>query len=117
MKRKELIEKWLKALESGKYKQGDTYLIQKGRKENKYCCLGVLCEVYGSDMGRLMKNETSCLPNTVANKVGMGLLGDFTNPVYYRGHKYQTLAMMNDFGISFKTIAKIIRENLEEGNL
>ena len=39
---KKLKARWIKALESGRYKQG------KGRlkKEDRYCCLGVLREVY-----------------------------------------------------------------------
>lgn len=36
-----LIEDWIKALRSGKYKQGTGYLC----KNDKYCCLGVLCEI------------------------------------------------------------------------
>ncbi|MFO0203313.1 MAG: hypothetical protein ACK528_09315 [Alphaproteobacteria bacterium] len=34
--------KWVKALRSGKYKQGRKNLNYNGA----YCCLGVLCEVY-----------------------------------------------------------------------
>ena len=35
-------EKWLQALESGKYKQGKNSLCIAG----KYCCLGVACDVF-----------------------------------------------------------------------
>lgn len=35
------MEKWVKALRSGKYEQGKSYL----KKDNKYCCLGVLYDV------------------------------------------------------------------------
>ena len=38
-----LQKQWVKALESGKYKQGKNALAYKG----KYCCLGVLCEMLG----------------------------------------------------------------------
>jgi len=38
----EVKEKWVKALRSGEYKQGREYL----RKDDKYCCLGVLCDIY-----------------------------------------------------------------------
>lgn len=39
---KQVKELWIKALKSGKYKQGRGNLNYKGA----YCCLGVLCEVY-----------------------------------------------------------------------
>ena len=35
-------EKWVKALRSGKYKQGTKYLCYSG----KYCCLGVLDDIF-----------------------------------------------------------------------
>lgn len=38
-------EDWIKALRSGKYKQGTGCL----RKGDEYCCLGVLCEVLDLD--------------------------------------------------------------------
>lgn len=34
---------WLEALESGKFEQGQTCL----KKDNKFCCLGVACELSG----------------------------------------------------------------------
>lgn len=39
---KNVKEKWIAALRSGKYKQGRNNLNNNGA----YCCLGVLCEVY-----------------------------------------------------------------------
>ena len=41
MKQKEKIKLWVDALKSGNYKQGISYL----NKKNKFCCLGVLCDV------------------------------------------------------------------------
>lgn len=40
---KELFDKWLVALRSGEYKQGFGRLCA----DDRYCCLGVLCEVDG----------------------------------------------------------------------
>ena len=37
--------RWIKALRSGDYDQGRTVL----RKDNNYCCLGVLCDLYLED--------------------------------------------------------------------
>ncbi len=38
---RETRDKWVVALKSGLYKQGESFLKRDGR----YCCLGVLCEV------------------------------------------------------------------------
>lgn len=40
---KEFLKQWLKALRSGKYKQGDSWLHYKNRGKDYYCCLGVAC--------------------------------------------------------------------------
>jgi hypothetical protein len=42
---KELKEKWVTALRSGKYKQGRLFLRSI---DNEFCCLGVLCDVYNN---------------------------------------------------------------------
>ncbi len=39
---------WIKALESGKYKQGKNRL----RTDDKFCCLGVLCDIYRKETGK-----------------------------------------------------------------
>jgi len=40
---KRIKKKWIKALRSGKYKQGKMVLHST---DNKFCCLGVLCDLY-----------------------------------------------------------------------
>ena len=42
---KKIKAKWLKALRSGKFKQGKDQL----RLGNRFCCLGVLCEIQRGD--------------------------------------------------------------------
>lgn len=44
---KKLKTKWIKALTSGKYKQGQAVLKDYTVKGPEHCCLGVLCEVAG----------------------------------------------------------------------
>jgi len=39
---KEIRDKWVTALRSGEYVQGQGYLKDDG----EYCCLGVLCEIH-----------------------------------------------------------------------
>lgn len=45
--RKEVYKLWIAALRSGKYKQGKGSL----KEGNKYCCLGVLCDLAIKDGG------------------------------------------------------------------
>lgn len=47
---KTIMKKWVKALRSGKYKQGRGTLCQVDKKGNEsFCCLGVLCDLYNKD--------------------------------------------------------------------
>lgn len=47
---KQVMEKWVAALRSGKYKQGKDKLKKKDAKGViRHCCLGVLCEVYNQE--------------------------------------------------------------------
>ncbi len=42
----EIKTKWLEALRSGNYKQGQNYLHKANEgEEPKFCCLGVLCDI------------------------------------------------------------------------
>ena len=41
-----IANKWIKALESGKYVQGKGVLKTGTTEKPKHCCLGVLCELY-----------------------------------------------------------------------
>lgn len=43
---KEARALWVKALRSGKYKQGQTRLRVKKGINDYYCCLGVACDLY-----------------------------------------------------------------------
>jgi hypothetical protein len=45
---KEFKEKWITALRSGEYKQGNLQFYN--RSNNSYCCLGVAAEVAGYDL-------------------------------------------------------------------
>ena len=43
----EIKQKWINALRSGEYEQGRKSL----RDRNKYCCLGVLCDLHAKETG------------------------------------------------------------------
>ncbi len=53
--------KWVAALRSGEYQQGEGYLLTSDEDEVKrYCCLGVACELYHQehpDTSRWAKNS------------------------------------------------------------
>lgn len=130
-----IMKKWVKALRSGKYKQGTGTLKQYNRKgQVKYCCLGVLCELYNQEMKKKKKKtlpETTedynshfvdwskCtafgdtafdLPEEVMKWSGVetstGYLGCVLVPL-------PSLSSLNDAGKKFKTIANIIEKNWE----
>lgn len=48
MMKPEIKERWLKALRSGEYEQGESALKTN---DDKFCCLGVLCDLYIKEKG------------------------------------------------------------------
>lgn len=106
---KSLARKWVKALESGDYAQAQDYLCIKDKKVGyRCCCLGVLADISGigewKELDGLfafkIKNRTyyKMLPRSFCREVGL--------PEPYA----ERLASMNDYGKSFKNIAKEIRK-------
>ncbi len=113
---KEIAEKWVKALRSGKYEQGKNTLCSIDEKGNKkYCCLGVLNEVLGIE--GVLNEEESVLYydkeeqslNVKALKLAKmeSTIGDI------KGYDI-CLAVLNDDGQSFETIADTIEHYVEE---
>lgn len=113
---KKIKEKWLEALRSGKYVQGEG-VLRNG--DDEYCCLGVLCEVAGAECSKepvyagsdLLipryrftykgDSQTELLPLLLSNELGIGK------------DAHSTLTTMNDNqGKTFKQIADWIEENL-----
>lgn len=132
--KKEIAKKWIKALRSGKYKQGAHFLKQHDNVNEppKYCCLGVLCELYNESMKKnhkktltvkLTKNvyifddRDGDLPAVVKRWAGMkDSSGEFTYKVKINKatvENIDSLSMLNDEGKTFKTIANIIEKNIE----
>lgn len=97
---------WLTALRSGDYQQGQGYL----RQGDQYCCLGVLCDLYGKAVGPEWEDSgevysmfhcDTVLPLKV--QVWAGIPGK-PNPL--------DLAALNDSGATFEELANIIEEGL-----
>lgn len=126
-----IMKKWVKALRSGKFKQGTGTLKQFNSKgQAQHCCLGVLCELYNQDM---KKNKKKTLPEKIYDndsdfshgycrfggkkedlpKEVMKWSGIISSIGRFRDAKFNsdTLADLNDIGRKFKTIANIIEKN------
>lgn len=103
--KKSIAMKWVKALRSGKYKQGRKVLKNS---EGKYCCLGVMCEV----VGYVEILNKGLLPCDVVEKAGMATPnGYLTNAETWDA----SLAHFNDcHEYSFDEIADIIQMCWEE---
>lgn len=111
---------WIEALESGKFEQGyDGYLCI----DNKYCCLGVACEVLLDEDAKDGTNVISWFgefviaPKQLTEKLKLHTFNGAT-PTCTKSHDatvHDSLVFMNDREKrSFKEIAQILREYPEE---
>lgn len=130
--KKEIAKKWIKALRSGKYKQGKGYLKQfTSKNEPRHCCLGVLCELYNDTMKKNHK-KTLYTEEMQDNSSGTSFIrfdlvdgglpkvvrewADITNSLgefEIDDARSECLADLNDDGKKFSTIADIIEKNIE----
>ena len=119
--KRELRDAWVADLRNGGYDQGKGKLRTM---EDRYCCLGVLCERIPNAYWEPIENEYSgyqsgwlivwegspsedLIPNELAWKLGLnGNLSD--NEVMNQN----LLAVFNDRGWSFEQIARIIEETV-----
>lgn len=113
LKEKRMIQKWVKALRSGEYSQGRDCLRND---ENKYCCLGVLCDLVDN-------SGWTFYPLSLTTTFTFGD-GDereefppheiMVNLDLYRPEGelalYSYLANLNDSGSTFHEIAKVIEK-------
>lgn len=118
------VQSWVSALRNGGFDQGEGYLRDQ---DNRFCCLGVLCNItdplawipefegtddagvtcqtpftYGAYGDQLIEGA---LATVVANEIGLT-------------HEAQeTLAEMNDCNRDFSTIADAIERSTVEGKI
>lgn len=123
--KKEIAFAWADDLESGLFEQGRTYLRTK---DNKFCCLGILTEraakegiisepIIQGGVGQsryIYDGLCTAVPKKILQWSGLkDSMGDLQHTNEYS--KYANLAEANDSAkLSFKQIAKIIRENWEK---
>jgi len=109
---KRIKKKWLKALRGGKYEQATGSL----RNGDKFCCLGVLCDIHRIGGGGrwsigayVLKNgheDYAGLPDEVAEWAG--LVGAFAQLPTECTSKKDLAAANDQGGRSFKQIANLI---------
>lgn len=120
----EVKKMWVESLRSGDYQQGFDVL----RTDNDFCCLGVLCDLYGKVHGigwdevgdstglsrfRFLDNLAT-LPDEVRSWSGLAS----HNPRVYTdldvvSESRVTIAELNDTrGVTFSEIADLIEEQL-----
>ena len=110
---REIGERWVAELRSGKWKQGRTYLAGA---DGKHCCLGVLCRMAEAEgvvkAGPMPYGETSFegarayLPLSVCRWSGVETQdGHFT--------QVDSLSRLNDSGATFAEIAAVIEANMD----
>jgi hypothetical protein len=116
-------EAWLKALRSGEYRQGTSYLAYTDTKNSTptYCCLGVLCEVAVRNGANVTKDspdgfmsrydkEAGVLPKSVQEWAG---LHSAEPGVTFEDNIDVPLTVINDdYGLSFEEIAELVEEQL-----
>jgi hypothetical protein len=107
---KEIAKQWVEALRSGKYEQGKHQLRSL---DNKFCCLGVLCDIMGAkwkEFNDVYASEynNSCneqyLPESLRSILGLERSSELT------------LSGLNDMGKGFSFIADFLeQEYLKNG--
>ncbi len=120
---KKQMQKWVKALRSGKYKQASDVLKKKddSGKAVGYCCLGVLCEINKVD-DEFINENCSIDPVELRDTLGLrdsegSAFDDEANHTQLRirvglkTKRFESLAHANDAGASFKAIAAWIEKN------
>ena len=117
----DIKKKWLEALRSGKYQQGTGFL----QKEGRYCCLGVLCDLFAEDDdcdGEWVQAATGAMKFKPSGDPGrhdflpvpVSEWADLEHGPYdpIIGEGDDTLSQLNDHGKTFKEIADVIEEHL-----
>ena len=112
---------WIDALLSGKYKQGKGMLKSPLDKNggHKFCCLGVLCDLYNETHARKLKESPGKTTHDQLNCILVDGEWGYLPPrvVAWAGLESQdpmngVLTAENDAGRKFTSIANLIEEEL-----
>lgn len=129
----EIKYRWVNALTSGDYQQGNRRLHTVQDGVHKFCCLGVLCEIAVQDgiVNRFFEGSQKCysyrsasgenyphigvLPNSVGRWAGLYSANPqiVLPPVYREGNGNALLSHLNDvLRLDFAKIGRIINDQL-----
>jgi hypothetical protein len=107
----EIKTKWVAALRSGEYQQGQSQL----RNGDKFCCLGVLCNIHSKEtgtewMGNYYDDHEVYLPEDVMMWSELNI----NDPIlpFNKSSFDISLSNLNDFGSTFLEIADLIEAQL-----
>lgn len=101
---KDIKKAWVEALRSGKYEQGEDYL----KKDNCYCCLGVLCEINHKldEDGYIIGGSNKYLNDELEKEFNIGHDG------YFKGFEIDGISCLTEMNDSrkytFEQIAEVI---------
>jgi hypothetical protein len=114
----EIKRRWIEALRSGRYQQGTQYL----RQGDRYCVLGVLCDLYATDAWIAPEDVNDpywyldareALPEEVVDWAGLPDENPYVLVEMADGNTYpRDLGSLNDTGHSFRVIAALIEDQL-----
>jgi hypothetical protein len=114
-------QKWVKALKSGKYKQGHGTLKEiDANRHAKYCCLGVLADTQGVKWEKHLDGDDARVPYLNDHRISRddASTGFLANGMFGLSNAVQEkLANMNDGAAglkkyTFKEIVKYIEQEL-----
>lgn len=116
-------KKWCDSLRSEEYKQGTGLLRDH---QNRFCCLGVLCDIYIKETGKLewtnlhenfflSPDKKIIIGNSALPPDQIKKWAGFSDLKWHSGEilaNVETLVILNDRGDSFKEIADVIEKYL-----
>jgi hypothetical protein len=102
---------WVAALRSGEYKQG--YMKLYNQKEQTYCCLGVLCQLYANEKGIAFGEVTEpwsvALTPSVRDWAGLRSVNPY---IRFDGNIHDAMSLNDNEKLTFPQIADLIEKNL-----
>ena len=119
------FKEWTEALDSGEYSQTQSRLCWIRDSVKSYCCLGVLSKVQNrlsADVSDGINGSFCYLSNDNPNYSFLSSCGNFPNgitvtPTESTLDAFKSLVDLNDNGLPFSEISKVIKEIWKEESL